>query len=140
MKNDVTAKVPAVEEPKIKKERISKEDIPSAGRNKRNWNRVICDSPCNWQENDLRANCQNTIICQEARLSAGGDYLLRWSNDYLYCCPNNLEINVCCFMMDNIGYPKLEFGLSVMPFEDFSDCLAYTSFKVGIFCFGFINF
>lgn len=43
-------------------------------------------------------------------------------------------------MMDNIGYPKLEFGLSVMPFEDFSDCLAYTSLKVGIFCFGFINF
>lgn len=37
-------------------------------------------------------------------------------DDYLYCCPNNLEINVCCFLMDNIGYPKLEFGLSVMPF------------------------
>lgn len=61
-------------------------------------------------------------------------------DNYLYCCPNNLEINVCCFMMDNIGYPKLEFGLSVMPFEDFSNCLAYTSLKVGIFCFGFINF
>jgi hypothetical protein len=35
-------------------------------------------------------------------------------DDFLYCLPDSKEINVCCEIMDNMGYPKLELGLSVM--------------------------
>jgi hypothetical protein len=35
-------------------------------------------------------------------------------DDFLYCLPHNKEINVCRVMMDNMGYPKLELGLSMM--------------------------
>lgn len=51
-------------------------------------------------------------------------------NDYLYYCPNILEANVCRYMIDNIAFLKFEARLSVMPFEDFLDCLAYTDLKV----------
>jgi hypothetical protein len=37
---------------------------------------------------------------------------------------------VCRYMMDNVSFPKLEAGLSLMPFEDFLDCLAYTNLEV----------
>ncbi|KAL5647141.1 hypothetical protein ACJX0J_041496, partial [Zea mays] len=53
-------------------------------------------------------------------------------DDYLYCCPDNLETDVCHYMADNIGFPKLEAGLPLMPFDNFSDCLAYTHLK-GLF-------
>jgi hypothetical protein len=51
-------------------------------------------------------------------------------DDYLYCCPNNLEMEVCRHMADNIGFLKLEAMLSTMPFEDFLDCLAYMHLNV----------
>jgi hypothetical protein len=35
-------------------------------------------------------------------------------DDFLYCLPDSKEINVCREMMDNMGYPKLEAGLSAM--------------------------
>jgi hypothetical protein len=54
-------------------------------------------------------------------------------DDYLYCLPDNKEIDVCQEMMDNIGYPKLELGLSTMPKDQLADCLAYNSLKVSIF-------
>ena len=38
----------------------------------------------------------------------GGDN----DDDFLYCLPDGKEINVCREMMDNMGYPKLELGLS----------------------------
>lgn len=61
--------------------------------------------------------------------------------DYLYCCLDSLEIEVCRYMANNIGFPKLEAILSTMPSKDFSDCLAYTHLKVWLvlhFCyFGF---
>lgn len=38
-------------------------------------------------------------------------------DDYLYCCPDNLETNVCCYMADNIGFLKLEARLSLMLFD-----------------------
>jgi hypothetical protein len=37
--------------------------------------------------------------------------------------------------MDNMGYPKLELGLSVMPKDQLADSLAYDSLKVCIFLF-----
>jgi hypothetical protein len=36
-------------------------------------------------------------------------------DDFMYCLPDNKEIDVCREMMDNMGYPKLELGLSLMP-------------------------
>jgi hypothetical protein len=51
-------------------------------------------------------------------------------DDYLYCCPDNRETEVCRYMADNIGFPKLEAMLSMMPFDEFSYCLAYTHLKV----------
>jgi hypothetical protein len=51
-------------------------------------------------------------------------------DDYLYCLPNNKEIDVCRELMDNMGNPKLELGLSAMPKDQLEDCLAYNSLKV----------
>lgn len=51
-------------------------------------------------------------------------------NNFLYCLPNNKEIDFCQEMMDNMGYPKLELGLSLMPKDHLADSLAYNSLKV----------
>jgi hypothetical protein len=51
-------------------------------------------------------------------------------NDFLYCLPNSKETDVCREMMDNMGYPKLELGLSLMPKDHLVDCLTYNSLKV----------
>jgi hypothetical protein len=59
----------------------------------------------------------------------GGD----GEDDFLYCLPDNKEINVYREMADNIGYPKLELGLSVMTKDQLADNLAYNSLKVCIF-------
>jgi hypothetical protein len=56
-------------------------------------------------------------------------------NDFLYYLPDNKEINICREIMDNIGYPKLELGLSVISKNQFTDNLAYNSLKVCIFLF-----
>jgi hypothetical protein len=53
-------------------------------------------------------------------------------DDFLYCLPDSKEINVCCEMMDNMGYPKLELGLFVMTKDQLADSLAYNSLKVCI--------
>jgi hypothetical protein len=44
----------------------------------------------------------------------------------------NKEIDVCCEMMDNIGYPKLELGLSAMQKDHLVDCLAYNNLMVHV--------
>jgi hypothetical protein len=36
-------------------------------------------------------------------------------------------------MMKNMGYPKLELGLSAMSKDDLADSIAYNSLKVHIF-------
>jgi hypothetical protein len=51
-------------------------------------------------------------------------------DDFLYCLPDNKEISVCREMMKNMGYPKLELGLSAMSKDDLADTLAYNSLKV----------
>jgi hypothetical protein len=54
-------------------------------------------------------------------------------DDFLYSLPDSKEINGCREMMDNIGYPKLELGLSAMMKDQLADSLAYNSLKVCIF-------
>jgi hypothetical protein len=54
-------------------------------------------------------------------------------DDFLYCLPDNKEIDVCREMMDNMGYSKLELGLSLMPKDHLADCLAYNSLKVCVY-------
>ena len=49
--------------------------------------------------------------------------------DFLYCLPDNKEIFVYQEMMRNMGYPKLELGLSAMSKDDLADSLAYNSLK-----------
>jgi hypothetical protein len=39
--------------------------------------------------------------------------------------------------MDNMGYPKLELGLSLMPKDHLADCLAYNSLNVCV-CFSLL--
>jgi hypothetical protein len=56
----------------------------------------------------------------------GGD-----EDDFMYCLPDNKEIHVCREMADNIGYLKLELGLSAMTKDQLVDSLAYNSMKVG---------
>lgn len=48
----------------------------------------------------------------------------------LYCCPDNLEAEVCHYMVDNIGFLKLEAMLSTISYEHFLDYLTYTHLKV----------
>ena len=56
-------------------------------------------------------------------------------DDFLYCLSDNKEIHVCQEMTDNVGYPKLELGLSAMTKDQLADSLAYNSLKVRIFYF-----
>jgi hypothetical protein len=51
-------------------------------------------------------------------------------DDFLYCLPDNKDIHVCQEMADNIGYSKLELGLSAMMKDQLVDSLAYNSLKV----------
>jgi hypothetical protein len=62
----------------------------------------------------------------QGSLVYGGDN----EDDFLYCLPNSKEINVCSEMMDNMGYPKLELGLSDMTKDQLADSLAYNILKV----------
>jgi hypothetical protein len=55
-------------------------------------------------------------------------------DNFLYCLTDSKEINVCGEMMDNMGYPKLELGLSAMTKDQLADSLAYNSLKICIFC------
>lgn len=49
---------------------------------------------------------------------------------YLYCLPDSREIEVCREIMDKMGYPKLECGLSAMSKDQLADCLPYNNLKV----------
>jgi hypothetical protein len=48
-------------------------------------------------------------------------------DEFLYCLPDNKDISVCREMMRNMGFPKLEHGLSAMSKDDLADSLAYNS-------------
>jgi hypothetical protein len=54
-------------------------------------------------------------------------------NNFLYCLPDSKEIDVCREMMDKVGYPKLELGLSLMSKHYLVDSLAYNSLKVCVY-------
>jgi hypothetical protein len=54
-------------------------------------------------------------------------------DDFLYCLPDNKDIFVCREMARNIGFPKLEVGLSTMSKDDLADSLVYNSLKLKIF-------
>jgi hypothetical protein len=54
-------------------------------------------------------------------------------DDFLYCLPNSKEISICREIAENIGFPKLELGLSAMSKDDLADSLAYNSLKVRMF-------
>jgi hypothetical protein len=53
--------------------------------------------------------------------------------DFLYYLLDNKEISNCREMARNIGFPKLEVGLSAILKDDLADSLAYNSLKVKIF-------
>jgi hypothetical protein len=54
-------------------------------------------------------------------------------DDFLYCLPDNKEISIYREMARNIGFPKLELGLSAMSKDDLVDNLTYNSLKVKMF-------
>jgi hypothetical protein len=54
-------------------------------------------------------------------------------DDFLYCLPDNKEINVCREMMNNMGFSKLELGLSALTKDQLADNLAYNSLMVCMF-------
>jgi hypothetical protein len=51
-------------------------------------------------------------------------------DDFLYSLPDNKEISVCQEIAKNMGFPKLEEGLSAMSKDDLADSLAFNSIKV----------
>jgi hypothetical protein len=65
----------------------------------------------------------------QGSLVYGGDD----EDDFLYCLPNNKEVNVCREMMSNMGFLKLELGLSAMSKDQLANSLAYNSLKVCTF-------
>jgi hypothetical protein len=79
--------------------------------------------------------CETRSFAEKVGYPSGVTIFGGGLDDYLYYCPDSLETDVFHYMMDNVGFPKLEVVLSMMPFEDFSDCLAYTHLKVDIYCF-----
>jgi hypothetical protein len=54
-------------------------------------------------------------------------------DDFLYYLPNSKEVNVCREMMNNMGFPKLELGLSAMSKDQLADMPVYNSLKVCTF-------
>jgi hypothetical protein len=50
--------------------------------------------------------------------------------DFLYCLPDNKEISVCREIGRSIGFPKLEYGISILSKDELADSLAYNSIKV----------
>jgi hypothetical protein len=54
-------------------------------------------------------------------------------DDIMYCLSDSKEISVCRKMAENIGFPKLELGMSAMSKDDLADSLAYNSLKVMMF-------
>jgi hypothetical protein len=48
-------------------------------------------------------------------------------DDFLYCLTDNKEISVCREMAKNMGFPKLEAGLSAMSKDDLANSLPYNS-------------
>jgi hypothetical protein len=63
-----------------------------------------------------------------------GSLVYEGDNDdyFLYCQPDGKEINVSREMMDHMGYPKLDLGVSAMTKDQLADSLAYNSLKVRI--------
>jgi hypothetical protein len=57
---------------------------------------------------------------------------LKYPQGSLVYSGNDEEISVCREMMRNMGYSKLELGLSIMSKDDLADSLAYNSLKVHI--------
>jgi hypothetical protein len=51
-------------------------------------------------------------------------------DEFLYCLPDHKELSICREMAKNVGFPKLELGLSAMSKDDLADSLAYNSLKV----------
>jgi hypothetical protein len=51
-------------------------------------------------------------------------------DDFLYCLLDNKEISVCREIGKNMGFLKLEDGLSILSKDDLADSLAYNSIKV----------
>jgi hypothetical protein len=51
-------------------------------------------------------------------------------DDFLYYLPDNKEISVCREITRNMGFPKLEEGLSILSKDELADSLAYNSIKV----------
>jgi hypothetical protein len=54
-------------------------------------------------------------------------------DDFLYYLSDNKELPICWEMARNMGFPKLELGLSAMPKDDLPDSLTYNSLKVKMF-------
>ena len=54
-------------------------------------------------------------------------------DDFLYCLPDKKETSICREMAKNIGFPKLEAGISTMSKDEHAENLAYNSLKVYIF-------
>jgi hypothetical protein len=54
-------------------------------------------------------------------------------DDFLYCLSDNKEVSIYREMARNMGFPKLELGLSAMSKNDLADSLAYNSLKVRMF-------
>jgi hypothetical protein len=80
------------------------------------------------------ADCRSKTICKDLKYPQGSlVYSGNDEDDFLYCLPDNKEIFVYREMMKNMGYPKLELGLSAMSKDDLADSLAYNSLKVHIF-------
>jgi hypothetical protein len=69
---------------------------------------------------------------QKLKYSKEALVLFNGSNedDFQYCLLDNKETSVCREIGKSMGFPKLEYGLSILSKDDLADSLAYNSIKV----------
>jgi hypothetical protein len=115
----------------LEKERATEEsESPTPGASTEELEFIVCHASGKELSKDQIVVAQHyarDLQYPRGSLVYGGDD----EDDFLYCLPDNKEIHVCQEMAHNIGYPKLELGLSAMTKDQIADSLAYNSLKVG---------
>jgi hypothetical protein len=94
---------------------------------------IILHEYINWHASGGRLTVAQIVVQDYAKdLKYPSSSLVYGGNDengYLYCLPDNMELEVCHEMMDIMD------GLSAMPKDQLMDCLAYNNLKVSIFAY-----
>jgi hypothetical protein len=88
-----------------------------------------------WKQLSEEKIAEVQYYAKDLKYPQGSLYGGKDKDDYLYCLLDNKEIDVCREIIDHMGYPKLELGLSAILNDQFADSLPYIGLKVFILHF-----